>query len=167
MANFCKQLQHSLAAVTLYLVASPLFAQDVASKPTAATSLPAGPTFDVTGMIGSLLFVILCIVGLTWLLRRSRLVPATGQGGVTLVSQIPLSMKEKLLVVQVGDEKLLLGCTATAINTLHSWASSPDDINAKPPESAFAKLLAKRQMMAPVKTAKSETKRPSTKDESQ
>lgn len=167
MANFCKQLQRSFAAVTLSLVASPLFAQDAASKPTPATSLPAGPTFDVTGMIGSLLFVILCIVGLTWLLRRSRLVSASGQGGVTLVSQIPLSMKEKLLVVQVGDEKLLLGCTATAINTLHSWASSPDDNNAKPPESAFAKLLAKRQMMTPVKTAKSETKGPSIKGESQ
>ena len=111
MANFCKQLQRSFAAVTLSLVALPLFAQDAASKPTPATSLPAGPTFDVTGMIGSLLFVILCIVGLTWLLRRSRLVSASGQGGVTLVSQIPLSMKEKLLVVQVGDEKLLLGCT--------------------------------------------------------
>ncbi|MEX1665413.1 flagellar biosynthetic protein FliO [Zhongshania arctica] len=129
-----------------------VFAEDLAAK-SAAAPMPVAPSIDVAGMVGSLLFVIVCIVGLTWLLRRSRLVSTTGQAGVKLVSQIPLSMKEKLLVVQVGDEKLLIGCTATAINTLHCWASSPDDESDKPAESPFAKLLAKRQMMAPLSKA--------------
>ncbi|CAA0105143.1 flagellar biosynthetic protein FliO [Zhongshania aliphaticivorans] len=132
--------------VPALLLSQPLWAEEQATSAVASASLPTGPSFDVTGMIGSLLFVILCIVGLTWILKRSRLVAATGQSGVSLVSQIPLSMKEKLIVVQVGNEKLLLGCTAAAINTLHSWPSAPDDENTKPPESAFAKLLAKRQL---------------------
>ena len=139
------RLPLSLAAAVL---SQSLWAEELATKSAPAANLPAGPSFDVTGMIGSLLFVILSIVGLMWLLKRSRLVAATGQSGVSLVSQIPLSMKEKLIVVQVGDEKLLLGCTAAAINTLHSWPSAPDDENTKPPESAFAKLLAKRQLTA-------------------
>lgn len=156
MANFASHRRHHVAVTLLSaaIFALPLkgFAEDVAAN-SAAAPMPVGPSFDVAGMVGSLLFVIVCIVGLTWLLRRSRLVSTTGQAGVTLVSQIPLSMKEKLLVVQVGDEKLLIGCTATAINTLHCWASSPDDENAKPLESPFAKLLAKRQMMSPASKA--------------
>jgi flagellar protein FliO/FliZ len=156
MANFVSHRWHCvvLTLISAATLALPLkvFAEDVAAN-SAVAPMPVGPSFDVAGMVGSLLFVIVCIVGLTWLLRRSRLVSATGQAGVTLVSQIPLSMKEKLLVVQVGDEKLLIGCTATAINTLHCWASSPDAENAKPQESPFAKLLAKRKMLAPVNKA--------------
>ncbi|WP_269620492.1 flagellar biosynthetic protein FliO [Zhongshania sp. BJYM1] len=147
MATIAACIRGGVSGVLLSLAALPVYAQEVAPKPAASPSLPAGPSYDVSGMVGSMLFVIVCIVGLMWLLRRTRLVSASGQGGVTVVSQIPLSMKEKLLVVQVGDEKLLLGCTSASINTLHSWASAADDVNAKPPESAFAKLLAKRQVM--------------------
>jgi flagellar protein FliO/FliZ len=152
MANVASHRWHRvpvplpLLRAAVFALPLKVFAKDVSASSTVAP-MAVGPSFDVAGMVGSLLFVIVCIVGLTWLLRRSRLVSATGQAGVTLVSQIPLSMKEKLLVVQIGDEKLLIGCTATAINTLHCWASSPDDENAKPQESAFAKLLTKRQML--------------------
>jgi flagellar protein FliO/FliZ len=156
MANFASHLRSRVAVALLstatFMPSLTVLAEDLADN-SATTPIPVGPSFDVTGMVGSLLFVIVCIVGLTWLLRRSRLVSTTGQAGVTLVSQIPLSMKEKLLVVQVGDEKLLIGCTATAINTLHCWASSPDDESGKPQESPFAKLLAKRQMLAPANKA--------------
>ncbi|CAA0090694.1 Flagellar protein FliO [Zhongshania aliphaticivorans] len=152
---YCLARRLSLWGLVLLILPLSVLGQDVAkvvaTDGTAAANLPAGPNFDVTGMVSSLVFVILCIVGLMWMLRRSRLVAGTGQAGVKLVSQIPLSMKEKLLVVQVGDEKLLLGCTTTAINTLHSWASAPDDENTKPPESAFAKLLAKHQIVTPKK----------------
>ena len=148
MTKLGTHIQAGRMALLLSVAGLPLnvYAQDEAAQPAAAT-MPVGPSFDVAGMIGSLLFVILCIVGLMWIFRRTRLVGATGQSGVSLVSQIPLSMKEKLLVVQVGDEKLLLGCTSTSINTLHTWASAADDSNAKVPESAFAKLMAKRQVV--------------------
>ena len=121
----------------------------VATK--AGTPAPVLPTtpgmgqFVISGLLGSLILVSLCIVVLMWLLRKSRLVAGPKQAGVAVVGQIPLSMKEKLLVVQIGDEKLLLGCTSTSINTLHTWSSpgSEDGDASLPQNSPFAKLLAR------------------------
>ena len=60
------------------------------------------------------------------------------------VSQIPLGMKEKLLVLQVGEERLLVGCTPASMQTLHRW-----DAEALPEQTIaatgdFAALLKKR-----------------------
>jgi len=146
--------------VTSVAAALPVWAEDVAevAKPLVAASeklgdkssaaAPAAPSLaqlDISGMLGSLLLVVLCIVVLMWLLRKSRLVAGPNHTGVAVVGQIPLSMKEKLLVVQVGDDKLLLGCTASAINTLHTWSSpsSQDSAASTHQNSPFAKLLAR------------------------
>ncbi|WP_373081459.1 flagellar biosynthetic protein FliO [Zhongshania sp.] len=125
-------------------VAEPLItAKTNASAPALPTATPSVAQLDISGLLGSLLLVVLCIVAVMWLLRKSRLVAGPNQAGVAVVGQIPLSMKEKLLVVQIGDEKLLIGCTSAAINTLHTWTSPPSSDTLAPQNSPFAKLLAR------------------------
>jgi flagellar protein FliO/FliZ len=156
------------------LVALPVWSADVsgtaeplvAAKP--STSAPVLPTpapslaeLDISGLLGSLLLVVLCIVAVMWLLRKSRLVSGPNQAGVAVVGQIPLSMKEKLLVVQVGDEKLLLGCTTAAINTLYTWTSPQGSDTPIPQNSPFAKLLARMPKQTAKTTAGSESGSPS------
>jgi flagellar protein FliO/FliZ len=145
---FAKTLPRAVLISLSTLVVVPAWADEAVAegvKEVAASVAPALPAsnvsqFDVSGVLSSLVLVSLGIVAVVWLLRRSRLVAGHGLTGVSIVGQIPLSMKEKLLVVQVGDQKLLLGCTSASINTLHSWASAKEDA-ANIPESAFAKLL--------------------------
>jgi len=47
-----------------------------------------------------------------------------------VIATLPLGSREKLLLVQVGDEQLLLGTTTQHISTLHRL-DQPLDIEAK------------------------------------
>ncbi|WP_374960812.1 flagellar biosynthetic protein FliO [Spongiibacter tropicus] len=138
--------RHSLCALAL----SPLLA--IAQEPAANTvsaeqavaALPVGAGDDVIGMLGSLLLMAALLFAGLWFLRRLRGLQRPQQAGVAVVSQIPLGMKEKLLVLQVGEERLLVGCTPASMQTLHRW-----DAEALPEQTIaatgdFAALLKKR-----------------------
>ena len=89
----------------------------------AASVLPGG------GLLAQLtlgLVVVLALaVGLSWLLRRYAL---PRDGLIRLVGGLPLGSRERLLLVEVDETRLLLGVTATQIQTLHVFAPG----NARP-----------------------------------
>lgn len=87
----------------------------------------ASNNLDAMSMILSLLMVLALIVGAALLLKRFQLVrPQSGQ--LKLVTSLHLSAKEKLVVVQVGEQQLLLGISGQQINLLHQLEQAlPDD----------------------------------------
>lgn len=138
--------RHSLCALAL----SPLLAiaqepaANAVSAEQAVATLPVGAGDDVIGMLGSLLLMAALLFAGLWFLRRLRGLQRPQQAGVAVVSQIPLGMKEKLLVLQVGEERLLVGCTPASMQTLHRW-----DAEALPEQTIaatgdFAALLKRR-----------------------
>tara|TARA_R110002072_G_scaffold31735_18_gene97742 strand:- start:59456 stop:59800 length:345 start_codon:yes stop_codon:yes gene_type:complete len=44
-----------------------------------------------------------------------------GGGAMKIVSSLPLGIKEKLLLVQVGDQQILIGVTPTNISRIESF----------------------------------------------
>lgn len=78
---------------------------------------------NTPGMLGAvmaLLLVLALIVAVGWLLKR---LPGTGlraNPGLKLIASLPLGAKERLLVVEVAGQQLLLGVSANAITRLHS-----------------------------------------------
>ncbi|GAJ78732.1 flagellar biosynthesis protein FliQ [Vibrio sp. JCM 18905] len=74
---------------------------------------------DLATTLGSLVLVIGVILLLAWLLKRMQ-VPAMGgqQKGLRIVSQLPVGTKERIAVVQVGEEQFLVGITSQSIQTL-------------------------------------------------
>jgi flagellar protein FliO/FliZ len=71
------------------------------------------------GAVFALLLVLALIVGLGWLLKR---MPGSGfkpAEGLRIVASLNVGAKERVLVVDVNGEQLLLGVTAGGINTLH------------------------------------------------
>lgn len=68
----------------------------------------------------ALMLVIAAIVATTVILKRMQL-PVLQQKGRSLqvVAALPLSAKEKILLVQAGQQQLLIGVTAQSIQTLH------------------------------------------------
>jgi flagellar protein FliO/FliZ len=93
---------------------------------TAATSagpaLPSTPGLgggDVLNMGISMLFVVSVIVVLGWLYSRSRFVGGGNSEAINVVATRALGPKERLLIVEVADQQLLVGITATAVQTLH------------------------------------------------
>ncbi len=90
-----------------------------AARSSNATPLSTAPTsLDLITTLGSLVLVIGLILALSWLLKRMK-VPALGQQkGMRIVSQLTVGPKERIAVVQVGEEQFLIGITPQSIQSL-------------------------------------------------
>jgi flagellar protein FliO/FliZ len=95
---------------TLSTAAAPLGA----AEPITPSSRP----FDVTATIGSLFFVIFLILALAWLLKRMRFSALTNQKGLSVIRQLPVGTKERVAVIQAGEEQFLIGITAQSIQLI-------------------------------------------------
>jgi flagellar protein FliO/FliZ len=88
----------------------------------AAPTLPSTPGLgggDVLNMGVSMLLVVAMIVFLGWLYSRSRFVGSGSSDAINVVATRALGPKERLLIVEVADQQLLVGITASAVQTLH------------------------------------------------
>ncbi|WP_241968731.1 flagellar biosynthetic protein FliO [Idiomarina tyrosinivorans] len=72
---------------------------------------------DYGAMLLSLLLVLAVIIGLAMLVKRLNLKLQNGSG-IEVMSSVSLGAKERLVVVKVGDDKLLLGVTSQSVNVL-------------------------------------------------
>lgn len=88
----------------------------------ATPTLPATPGLgggDILNLGVSMLIVVVAIVVLGWLYSRSRFVGSGNNDVINIVATRALGPKERLLVVEVADQQLLVGMTSTAVQTLH------------------------------------------------
>ena len=131
----------------MYWVA-PLVAMAFAPQRAFANEVPA--TLPTTPGIGggdilslglSLIVVVSVIVALGWFYSRSHFVSGGGADLITIVASRPLGPKERLMVVEVADQQLLIGMTSTGANTLHVL-DKPIDVPARKPGTGnFASRL--------------------------
>lgn len=63
--------------------------------------------------------VLAAIVLLAWIVKRVQGMDHPSTGMLRVAATLPLGPKERLLVVEVGNQQLLLGATQAGINTLH------------------------------------------------
>ena len=79
----------------------------------------AGGT-ELMSLAASLIVVVGVIVGFGWLYSRAR---SFGGGGnsdvINVVASRPLGAKERLLLVEIAGQQLLVGMTASQVQTLH------------------------------------------------
>lgn len=88
----------------------------------ATPTLPTTPGLgggDILNMGVSMLVVVAAIVLLGWLYSRSRFVGGGNNDVISIVATRALGPKERLLVVEVADQQLLVGMTSTGVQTLH------------------------------------------------
>jgi flagellar protein FliO/FliZ len=101
------------------------------------TAAPAGPQVgqhaaaapSLFGAVLALLAVLALVIGLGWLLKR---MPGSGfrpAEGMKLVASLSVGAKERVVVVEVNGQQLLLGVTAGGINTLHTL---PEPLRRRP-----------------------------------
>lgn len=84
---------------------------------TAATPIVGGSELQSMGL--SMLLVVGVILLLGWLYSRSRFVGGGAGDIINVVASRALGPKERLLLVEVADQQLLVGMTSTAVQTLH------------------------------------------------
>lgn len=133
------------------MIASLLIA---AGAPAVKVGQHAAAAPSMFGAVLALLAVLALIVGLGWLLKR---MPGSGfrpAEGLRVVASLNVGAKERVVVVEVNGEQLLLGVTAGGIRTLHQLpAPLPTPAPARLPDFKhlpnFAQLLQQRLRKEP------------------
>ena len=99
------------------------------------------PVAGVTEMMLSLGLVVAAILALAWVFRRLQ---GTGGGrshGLRVVASLPLGTRERLLLVEAGDQQLLIGAGGGGLRTLHVLDEPISDGDTVPATSTFAARL--------------------------
>ncbi|MDA8114151.1 MAG: flagellar biosynthetic protein FliO [Acidithiobacillus sp.] len=92
-------------------------------------------------LFSALVLVLLIFFGVVWLLKRLQPGLVGGQvGGMRVVSSLSLGTRERLLLVQVGEQQLLLGVTPAGITLLHTLETTLPDTTSNSP-ATFAGWL--------------------------
>ena len=127
----------------LALPLSALAAEPVVSAAaTAAPVVSAGVGGQLMQLVMGLLLVLGLIFALAWLLRRVQNTGSRQGQVIELISSRALGARDRLVLVQVGDEQILLGLTPGRITPLHVLKEPvhvPDAAQKATPE--FAKRL--------------------------
>lgn len=111
------------------------------SEPEASEPERVGAASQLLNVALSLLLILALIFALAWLLRRF------GQGGfgqrgdMKIVATLPLGTRERLLVVDVGGQQLLLGATPQQIRTLHVFETPVIDTSETAQPADFKQKL--------------------------
>lgn len=76
---------------------------------------------EIVSMILSMLLVIAAVIALGWLYSRLRFTGGGAANVINVVASRGLGPKERLLLVEVGGQQLLVGMTASSVQTLHAF----------------------------------------------
>ena len=110
---------NKVLGLVLALPFSVLAAEPVATV-AAAPAVSSGVAGQLTQLVLGLLLVLGLIFFLAWLLRRVQQAGPAGKGQVIeLIGSRALGPRDRLMLVQVGNEQILLGLSPGTITALH------------------------------------------------
>lgn len=136
----------AFVAVTIFLItSSPALAADQAVPP-----ISVSPLVNSLQMLFGLGVVLAAIAVTAWLLRRLAPGQVGGVGDLRVVAAVAVGPKERVVLVDVGDTRLVLGVAPGLVTRLHEMPR-PDDADSQlapsltdPVVSKFKDLLALR-----------------------
>lgn len=122
-----KHLFYSLNVFLLMLPAQLFAAQENATATVKAASSLGSDTLSTNPMSGSYLLqmviglfvVLLCIVALAWFAKKMNRFQSLADGSLKVIGGLSMGSRERVVLLQVGEEQLLLGVSPGKINTLH------------------------------------------------
>jgi flagellar protein FliO/FliZ len=114
------------ASACLALLWLGLAPQTVAAE-NAVPPLPATSLTSLLQMMLGLGLVLAAIAGTAWLLRRYAPGQVASAGAMRVVSGVMVGPKERVVLVDVGDTRLVLGVAPGQVSLLHQMPR-PDDV---------------------------------------
>lgn len=73
----------------------------------------------IVKILGSLVLVILMIVAMLYLMKRFSFKGSVIQGNVRILSALNIGPRERIMLIQAGEEQILVGSTPSSIRPLH------------------------------------------------
>jgi len=96
---------------------------DSIMKSGSMTTDPMSGSYLMQLVLG-LLVVILCIVALAWFAKKMNRFHSVTNDSLKIISGISMGSRERIVLLQVGEEQLLVGVSPGRINKLHVLNSS-------------------------------------------
>ncbi len=127
-------MKNVTAGLALLFAAAPLHASEGAGE-RLVEPFAGGQVAEI--VVG--LFVVLFIIGVVaWLVRRVPGLSVSSDGRVKVVSGVSVGQRERILLVEIGDQQLLVGVAPGRVETLHVLEQplAPDESGG---ETAFAR----------------------------
>ena len=104
---------------------------------------PATTNVDLIQILTALAGVIALIVAAAWLMRRMGNVTGQRNEQLRVVAALSMGARERVVLMQVGEQQLLLGVAPGRIQTLHVLDQPLDMANSSHPVTAFQDRLKK------------------------
>lgn len=145
----------------LWFVSAVSFAQTDESAPGTNASLSGTlePSHYIGQILISLFFVLLIIFAAAWMLKRFGKINGVAGNQMKILGVMSLGQRERAVLLEIGQEQLLIGVTASRVSLLHKL-EEPIAVEApSTPTSAFAKRL--QEALQQKNFVKSESEAPS------
>src|SRR4051794_30747184 len=104
-----------LAASSVVAIA----AEQPFAAPKVAEHAPVSTAGSLAQVTLSLLLVLAAVFAAAWFVKRLRGFGKFGANIIQVIADAPLGTKERAVLIQVGNQQLLVGVTANQVNLLH------------------------------------------------
>lgn len=88
-----------------------------------------------------LLFVLFLVIAVAWLLKRVGGFSVAGNGALKILGGLSMGARERVVLMQVGEEQILIGVSPGRIQTLHVLDKPVSVDEKKSSEPGFAERL--------------------------
>jgi len=88
----------------------------------------------------SLIAIVALIIAISWVLKRLKLAGPRGRGEISVLDELTLGPRERILLIRVGESQVLIGIGAGTIVGLTPLAANIA-LNGAPPAPVFADRL--------------------------
>jgi flagellar biogenesis protein FliO len=87
-------------------------------------------TFNWAQFIASTLSVLLLLVGAWWWVKRNKNLGVMGntERRIQVIEALPLSLKHKMVLIQVDGQMVLASVSPGEVKTLHAWTQGADHV---------------------------------------
>lgn len=96
-------------------------------------------------MIAGLLLVLTIIGAIAWILKRYAYHATNTAGAIKIIASAGVGQRERIVLVEVENTRLVLGVAPGRVNTLHCFDNasneSPSNTQSKSPHSKFQQQL--------------------------
>lgn len=112
-----------------------------APQNSANTAAPIGSGRHLMSVTLALMGIVGLIFALSWFVKRFSHGGFTAGSTIKILSTMPLGTRERIVLIDAGGQQLLLGITATNINTLHVFDTPIVVENKTESQSDFSRKL--------------------------
>lgn len=108
---------------SLLFIAGPLMAEQSANQ---IPSVDDVSSSYLTRIAIGLILILMLIFLLAWVMKKMQLTPQSGQHLIRIISSISVGHRDRIALIQVGDEQILVGLTPGRMHKLHELKSAVD-----------------------------------------